>query len=147
MNSHPPKTELNSFISRKRERDEGWVKSGSRASCGRTLPNCNSIHSRAVEMKLKGTPSKRGAVSASDRDVAFEWLAFLLYDGEVSCSNLGSETSYRHRCLLVFSQPLQANSRISAIMSRPLPSPSFPLHYSLIPPLDAVYGTASLNKP
>jgi hypothetical protein len=32
----------------------------------------------AVEMKFKGTPSKRGAVPAPDRDVAFEWLAFLL---------------------------------------------------------------------
>lgn len=53
-------------------------------------------------MMLKGTPSKRGAVPAPDRDVAFEWLAFLLYVGEVPCSNLGSETSYRDRCLLYF---------------------------------------------
>jgi len=96
---------------------------------------------------LQGTPSKPGAVPASDRDVAFEWLAFLLYVGEIPYSDLGSETSYRDRCLLFcFPKPLQANSRISEIMSRPLPSPSFPVHYSLILPLEAVDGTALLNK-
>jgi hypothetical protein len=71
-------------------------------------------------MKLKDMPSKRGAVPALVRDVAFEWLAFLLYV-EIPRSNLGSDTSYRDRFFFVFTQTLQANSRISAIMSLPLP--------------------------
>jgi hypothetical protein len=70
-------------------------------------------------------------------NVAFKFVAFLLHIQVVPSSNLSSGII----CLCAFSLSLQAyGSIVPQIRASPLPSISFPIHYSLInPQFDALY--------
>jgi hypothetical protein len=83
-------------------------------------------------------------INKNTPNVVIEWLVLLLRIWKVTGSNIASESWLR---FCGFPQSFQANARIVPEMRpRPLPSISFPIHYSLII-LSFEILSASSSKP